>query len=230
MKSPEIVDEENRVLAGDSCSSSTISRNVVTNEGNGTSRERDFSAKNRKQKEKKKNVKNNMESDDELPGKNNSSARADTAEKEAREVSKELPSSGPNADKKKGTKKKKGKNNKIEKARVKGIVMGCDQADLIGMNKRKIYFSDSIIERKKAPNRFLVDEAINDDNSVITLNPTTMEQLQIFRGDTLLIKGKNRKDTVFIALADDRCEQNKILTNKVVRSNLRVRHVNKNLI
>ncbi|RYR73667.1 hypothetical protein Ahy_A02g008115 [Arachis hypogaea] len=47
--------------------------------------------------------------------------------------------------------------------------------------------------------------------------------LQLFRGDTILIKGKKRKDTVCIALADDTCEEPKIRMNKVVRSNLRVR-------
>ncbi|KAJ6857768.1 hypothetical protein NC651_039252 [Populus alba x Populus x berolinensis] len=53
------------------------------------------------------------------------------------------------------------------------------------------------MDRKKAPSRLLVDEAINDDNSVITLNPATlMEQLDIFRRDNLLIKGKKRRGTV----------------------------------
>ncbi|RYR78057.1 hypothetical protein Ahy_A01g002799 [Arachis hypogaea] len=36
-------------------------------------------------------------------------------------------------------------------------------------------------------------------------------------------KGKKRRDTVCIALADDTCEEPKIRMNKVVRSNLRVR-------
>lgn len=49
-------------------------------------------------------------------------------------------------------------------------------------------FSTAILERKKAPNRLVVDEAINDDNSVVTLHPDTMEKLQFFRGDTILIK------------------------------------------
>ncbi|KAH9671435.1 cell division control protein 48 [Citrus sinensis] len=84
-------------------------------------------------------------------------------------------------------------------------------------------FSTAILERKKAPNRLVVDEAINDDNSVVVLHPDTMEKLQFFRGDTILIKGKKRKDTVCIALADDTCEEPKIRMNKVVRSNLRVR-------
>lgn len=49
-------------------------------------------------------------------------------------------------------------------------------------------FSTAILERKKAANRLVVDEAINDDNSVVVLHPETMEKLQIFRGDTILIK------------------------------------------
>ncbi|KAJ0470100.1 Cell division cycle protein 48 [Helianthus annuus] len=84
-------------------------------------------------------------------------------------------------------------------------------------------FSTAILERKKAPNRLVVDEAINDDNSVVSMHPETMEKLQLFRGDTILIKGKKRRDTICIALADDTCEEPKIRMNKVVRSNLRVR-------
>ncbi|KAJ6825004.1 cell division cycle protein 48-like protein [Iris pallida] len=84
-------------------------------------------------------------------------------------------------------------------------------------------FSTAILERKKAANRLIVDEAVNDDNSVVSMNPETMEKLQLFRGDTILLKGKKRKDTICIALADDTCEEPKIRMNKVVRSNLRVR-------
>ncbi|KAI9174455.1 hypothetical protein LWI28_017538 [Acer negundo] len=84
-------------------------------------------------------------------------------------------------------------------------------------------YSTAILERKKSPNRLVVDEAINDDNSVITMHPATMERLQFFRGDTVLIKGKKRRDTVCIALADELCEEPKVRMNKVVRSNLRIR-------
>lgn len=49
-------------------------------------------------------------------------------------------------------------------------------------------FSTAILERKKSPNRLVVDEAVNDDNSVVALHPATMEKLQLFRGDTILIK------------------------------------------
>ena len=49
-------------------------------------------------------------------------------------------------------------------------------------------FSTAILERKKSPNRLIVDEAVNDDNSVVALNTATMEALQLFRGDTVLLK------------------------------------------
>lgn len=49
-------------------------------------------------------------------------------------------------------------------------------------------YSTAILERKKSPNRLVVDEAINDDNSVVSLHPATMEKLQFFRGDTVLLK------------------------------------------
>jgi len=77
--------------------------------------------------------------------------------------------------------------------------------------------------KKKNPNRLMVDEATNDDNSVVALNLATMEELQLFRGDTVMIKGKRRKDTVCIVLADDTCEAGKIRMNKCVRKNLKVR-------
>ncbi|EOA25136.1 hypothetical protein CARUB_v10018445mg [Capsella rubella] len=98
-----------------------------------------------------------------------------------------------------------------------------DQAESSDSKGTKKDFSTKILERKKAANRLVVDEAINDDNSVVSLHPETMEKLQLFRGDTVLIKGKKRKDTVCIALADDTCDEPKIRMNKVVRSNLRVR-------
>ena len=119
-------------------------------------------------------------------------------------------------------------------------------------------FSTAILERKKSPNRLIVDDvsplpasfsllapspyrppplthlppsppttqpyqAVNDDNSVVALHPTTMETLELFRGDTVLLKGKKRKDTVCIVLADETADETKIRLNKVVRKNLRVR-------
>ncbi|EAK88590.1 CDC48 like AAA ATPase ortholog, partial [Cryptosporidium parvum Iowa II] len=79
------------------------------------------------------------------------------------------------------------------------------------------------IEKKRAPNRLLVDDAINDDNSVVCLSPAKMEELKLFRGDTILLKGKKRRDTICIVLVDPDLEEGKIRMNKVVRKNLRVK-------
>lgn len=50
----------------------------------------------------------------------------------------------------------------------------------------------AILKKKKAPNRLIVDDAVNDDNSVVALNLQTMETLQLFRGDTVLLKARSR--------------------------------------
>ncbi|CAK9182601.1 unnamed protein product [Ilex paraguariensis] len=65
----------------------------------------------------------------------------------------------------------------------------CNQAESSDSKGTKRDFSTAILERKKAPNRLVVDEATNDDNSVVSLHPETMEKLLVFRGDTILIKG-----------------------------------------
>lgn len=90
-------------------------------------------------------------------------------------------------------------------------------------DKKKVDYSTAIMDKKKAPNRLLVDDATNDDNSVVALSPAKMDELGLFRGDTVLLKGKKRRDTVCIVLADDDCEDHKIRCNRVVRNNLRVR-------
>ncbi|XP_026193152.1 cell division control protein 48 homolog E [Cyclospora cayetanensis] len=78
-------------------------------------------------------------------------------------------------------------------------------------------------EKKRSPNRLVVEEAITDDNSVVAMNPARMDQLQIFRGDTVLLRGKMRHDTVCVVLTDQDLDEGKIRLNKVVRKNLRVR-------
>lgn len=81
----------------------------------------------------------------------------------------------------------------------------------------------AILKRKDRPNRLLVEEATNDDNSVVALSQAKMDELQLFRGDTVLLKGKRRKETVCIVLSDETCPDEKIRMNRVVRNNLRIR-------
>jgi transitional endoplasmic reticulum ATPase len=77
---------------------------------------------------------------------------------------------------------------------------------------------------KKAPYRLIVDDVPPDldDNSPIYLNPLKLEELHFFRGQTVHLTGKCRKDTIAICLCDDRIDFNKIAMNRVIRKNLRV--------
>lgn len=68
-----------------------------------------------------------------------------------------------------------------------------------------------------------MDDATNDDNSILALSPNTMEKLQLFRGDAALVKGKKRRDTVLIVIADEELDDGVARINRVVRNNLRVR-------
>ena len=70
---------------------------------------------------------------------------------------------------------------------------------------------------------YRVTDAINDDNSIIALSNNTMDTLQLFRGDTVLVRGKKRKDTVLIVLADDDLDDGSVRLNRVVRHNLRIK-------
>lgn len=95
--------------------------------------------------------------------------------------------------------------------------------DASGSENKEDKTATAILRRKKKDNALIVDDATNDDNSVITMSSGTMELLELFRGDTVLVKGKKRKDTVLIVLADDEMEDGVARVNRCVRNNLRVR-------
>ena len=88
-------------------------------------------------------------------------------------------------------------------------------------------FSTAILDQKKAPYRLLAEEGIgtSEDNSVIQLTQKKMDELKIYKAETVLLKGKKRKETICVALPDDtgRLTDDRIRLNKVVRNNLRVR-------
>jgi len=83
--------------------------------------------------------------------------------------------------------------------------------------------STAILKTKNKPNRLLVEDSVNDDNSCIALSQAKMDELQLFRGDTVLLKGKKRRETVCIVLVDDTIHNEKVRMNRCVRNNLRVR-------
>ncbi|KAA6367154.1 MAG: putative Cell division control protein 48, partial [Streblomastix strix] len=76
-------------------------------------------------------------------------------------------------------------------------------------------------QHKRKPNRLIVDEAHgNDDPTIVVINTQGMNELNIFKGDPVLLKGKRKKETVCVAIPDDGCPAGTIRMNKVVRTNL----------
>ena len=88
-------------------------------------------------------------------------------------------------------------------------------------------FSTAILNRKKAPLRLIAEEGAgpSEDASVVQLTQKKMDELKIFKSETVLLKGKKRKETICICLPDDtgRLTDDKIRMGKVVRNNLRIR-------
>jgi transitional endoplasmic reticulum ATPase len=59
-------------------------------------------------------------------------------------------------------------------------------------------------------------------NSLIAISKNTMNNLGLFRGDLVLVRGKKRKDTVLIVVGEDDLDDRSARINTVVRQNLRV--------
>ena len=66
-----------------------------------------------------------------------------------------------------------------------------------------------------------MDDSTADDHSTISLSAAKMEELGLFKGDTVLLKGKKRKNTIAVVNTDEDVLDNKVRMTKVVRSNLR---------
>ena len=80
--------------------------------------------------------------------------------------------------------------------------------------------------KKIEGNRLVVEETLKKnecENSAVYLNSNKIDQLKLFRGDTILVKGKRKKDTVSIIMTDDSCDENKIRLNEVMRKNIGVK-------
>jgi len=101
--------------------------------------------------------------------------------------------------------------------------MGPKKDEKAGAAGKADDLATAILKKKERPNRLIVDEAANDDNSVVALSQAKMDELELFRGDSVLLKGKKRKETVCIVLSDDTVSTDRIRMNRVVRNNLRVR-------
>lgn len=91
--------------------------------------------------------------------------------------------------------------------------------------KNKDDVATAILNGKKAPNKLTVEEATNDDNTTVYMTAAKLNELGLFRGDPVLLRGKRRKTTIAVALteAGNELEDGKIRMNKVLRSNLKLR-------
>ena len=75
--------------------------------------------------------------------------------------------------------------------------------------------STAILRGKDAPSKLVVqDQETEKDNSACFLHPNTMEKLQLFRGDTIRLKGKRRHETVLIAMSDETLPEKECRINK----------------
>merc|ERR1719228_2367158 len=83
--------------------------------------------------------------------------------------------------------------------------------------------STAILKDKQKPNRLIVDDSVGDDNSVVSLSQAKMDELQLFRGDTVLIKAKSEKKLSVLFYRTTQFLTKKIRIPRVVRTNLRVR-------
>lgn len=71
------------------------------------------------------------------------------------------------------------------------------------------------------PNMLLMDESLSSDHTTVALNPSKLDELGLNSGDTVMLRGNRRRETVVVVYPDDTCPVNKMRTTKVVRSNLR---------
>ena len=51
-------------------------------------------------------------------------------------------------------------------------------------------FSTAILNKKKAPHKLQVEESKQDDNSIVEMTQAKMDELKIFKGDAVILKGK----------------------------------------
>ena len=77
-------------------------------------------------------------------------------------------------------------------------------------------------EQKRAKTRLIVGSSANDDNSIIGLHENTMALLGMFTGDSVMVKGKKKKETVLVCVSDPSCEEGNVMVNGGTRKNLAV--------
>ena len=60
------------------------------------------------------------------------------------------------------------------------------------MVESKVDVATAIMDKKKAPHKLQVEESKQDDNSVVEMTQAKMDELKIFKGDAVILKGKHK--------------------------------------
>jgi transitional endoplasmic reticulum ATPase len=79
-----------------------------------------------------------------------------------------------------------------------------------------------LISRLTRRSRVTVINANNDDQSTISVFKSTLKYLQLSYSDVVRVKGKNRKTTVLVILADEDIDVGNARIAAIVRYNLDV--------
>ena len=58
------------------------------------------------------------------------------------------------------------------------------------------------MDRKKAPHKLQVEDSKQDDNSIVEMTQAKMDELKIFRGDAVILKGMFLNDDI-LSLCDE---------------------------
>ena len=74
------------------------------------------------------------------------------------------------------------------------------------MIRTKKDYSTAIMDRKKAPHKLQVEDSKQDDNSIVEMTQAKMDELKIFRGDAVILKGKSAPKEAFEPQAT-RCQR-----------------------
>ena len=65
------------------------------------------------------------------------------------------------------------------------------------LDRTKKDYSTAIMDRKKAPHKLSVEDSKQDDNSIVEMTQAKMDELKIFRGDAVVLKGKKTISKLF---------------------------------
>jgi hypothetical protein len=76
-------------------------------------------------------------------------------------------------------------------------------------------FLTAVIKGLKQPNQLTVDNAANDNSSVVAVSNDKINQLKLTPVDTVMLEGKQRRKTCCIIVGND-CPNNRIQMNRVV--------------